>query len=71
MDGQIHQQMRDRFNTKKLAVHHVGDPCQRMPVRNICEAKSPLYVLQNKPVFNVAICCYIYVIVKIKKLMVL
>jgi hypothetical protein len=69
MDRQIHQEMVTGLKTEQLAVDHMGNPGERVPVRHAGKGKSPPQVWQIQPAVDMSVFSDIFVVVKIEELM--
>ena len=68
MKNQIGQMMHPGFQTKHLAVEHVGDPCDWMPVAGMEFGEGPNQALFGKTCPHIGISSYICVIIEGHKL---
>ena len=68
MDRQIHHEVVAGLQTEKLAVDHVGNPGERVPVGYAREGKSPPEVWQSQSCVDMGVFSDIFVIVKIEEL---
>jgi hypothetical protein len=73
MKKKVCQMVLARIHTPQLNIHHVGNPCKRMPVCPFLLRKSecPFDTSQVQSGKHKAVPCYIKVIIKVDKIMIL
>src|ERR1700733_361584 len=67
VEKNVCKMMSARFQSVKLAIHHVRNPCQRMPIGTVGVGKSPSDARKRQALRDFRICINIFVIVEVDK----
>src|SRR5262245_858815 len=69
MQERIDQVMTRRLHAEQLAIDHVGNPCQRMPIRSVSRAKCPRDIGPGQACGNVRVFEDVIAVVNVDKVM--
>jgi hypothetical protein len=64
MKEEVDQMMPSRFQSKHLAVQHMGKPRQWVPVMGMGLRKGPRYALQSNPILHITVSRHVVIVIK-------
>ena len=68
MEAQIREMVPSRTKTEDLAIRHVGQPGQRVPIAGIPGVERPAQALEGQPALNLGVLGQVSVVIIINEI---